>query len=96
MFIADLILKYAQLRALSKTTKRNHKKLLDWIVDEKPLGIGKYDFIFHDADEFVSPGRTPEKDRGFEDNIESLLDYWPLSFLRVRIASHSHTCVEDR
>jgi hypothetical protein len=70
---ADLLLKQAQLQALGKSSQRNHKQLLNWIMNNKPLGSGKYDFIFQ-ADDFVSPGKTPEKDRWFEDLIESWLD----------------------
>jgi len=70
---ADILLKQAQLLALGKTSERNHKQLLNWIINNKPLGSGKYEFIFQ-ADDFVSPGKAPEKDRWFEDLIESWLD----------------------
>jgi hypothetical protein len=88
-FIADLLSKFAQLRALNYTTERNHRQLHTWIDYNKPLCRGKDDFITQ-ADDFVSPARHFEKDRWFEDLIEAWLDSSGMlkSFVKVCISFH--------
>ncbi|KAE9365460.1 hypothetical protein N431DRAFT_353909, partial [Stipitochalara longipes BDJ] len=49
----DLLLKAAQIRALKKTPRRDHRKLFNWIWRLKPVDKGEYDWIYH-ANDFVS------------------------------------------
>jgi hypothetical protein len=79
---AEVLEKDSGLRALGQTTERNHKQLLNWIVNNKPLG--KYDFIFH-RDDFVSSARYSGKEHYFEDLIMSTIDRWRTGPHKVRI-----------
>jgi hypothetical protein len=71
--VVDLLLKNHQLRALDQCSERNHKQLLDWIISNKPLGGGKYEYIFK-ADDFVSLAKSSGNDHWFEDRIQCWLD----------------------
>jgi hypothetical protein len=83
---ADIVLKDAGLRALGKCPPRNAKALFTWVWDEKPLAIaaGKSDFIFY-PDDLVSLAGQSQHDRPFENFVESFLDSYPLSWIKVRV-----------
>ena len=86
LLLADIVLKDAGLRALGKCPPRNAKALFTWVWDEKPLAIaaGKSDFIFY-PDDLVSLAGQSQHDRPFESFVESFLDSYPLSWIKVRV-----------
>lgn len=49
----NLLLNEQKLRELGSPSQRDHRSVLHWIVDRKPVGWGQYDWIFH-IDDFVS------------------------------------------
>jgi hypothetical protein len=94
---ADIVLKDAGLRALGKCPPRNAKALFTWVWDEKPLAIaaGKSDFIFY-PDDLVSLAGQSQHDRPFENFVESFLDSYPLSWIKVRVLLDVKTWNESR
>ena len=75
-----LLLQEVQLGYLGKTSQRNHLAVLNWIVNNKPFGEGKYDFIYHTQD-YVSAAKPAGR---FENIIEAYLDNFNESRLKVR------------
>lgn len=90
----DILLKFSQLRALGKTSQRDHRTLFNWIWTKRPLDRGYDNFIFH-ADDFVSVtkcserGRLLERNTYFEDKIRSHIARFPKSPLKVLQCSSS-------
>ena len=83
LWLANLALKSTQLRALGRSSPRDHRQLLNWMANKRPLQQGIHDFMFP-VDDCVSLRQTAGKDVWIEDSIESMLDKKPWSFFRVR------------
>jgi hypothetical protein len=82
-FIAELLSKFDQLRRINECSERNHKQLLNWFENERPLGEGKDEFLLF-INDFVTPGQPSGKENWVEDIVESWLDTKPWSWCRVR------------
>ena len=82
MNAVNLLLRDTQIRALGKAPERHHLGLLNWIWNNKPLAPGKDAFIFQ-VDDFVSAARHCEKGTRLGDFIETYLNQWPESHIKV-------------
>jgi hypothetical protein len=78
----ELLLKDSQVRALGQPPARHHLELFNYMWGEKPIAEGKDDFIFY-AEDFVSAAKHNEKGARIGDFIESCLDHFPNSRLKV-------------
>lgn len=54
------------------------------MMNEKPLGRGRRDFIFH-VEDFVSVARHSEKSVPLADFLEVLFDHWPDSMSGIKV-----------
>ncbi len=87
--IVELLLQDSQVRALGQPPARHHLGLFNYVWGYKPVAEGKDDFIFH-VEDFVSVAKHSEKGTRLGDFIESYLDRWPNSRLKVRLnADHN-------
>lgn len=57
---SSTLLKFSQIRALGKTSKRDHRTLFNWVWTKQPLDKGYNNFIYHNGD-FVSVGKGSEQ-----------------------------------
>ncbi|PQE07213.1 Peptidase C14 caspase domain protein [Rutstroemia sp. NJR-2017a BVV2] len=71
---AALLSRVTELRTRGRAPSHQYQYLFRWVWDNKPLGEGIYDFIFH-AEDFVS---TADNDNSFEDFIEANLADLPI------------------
>jgi hypothetical protein len=60
----QLLLNDKNLRDLGQATKKDHLSIYHWIIDQKPLGKGQYDWIY-EANDFVPLSRVDQ----FENSI---------------------------
>ncbi|RDL37021.1 uncharacterized protein BP5553_04454 [Venustampulla echinocandica] len=72
----EVFSKAAELHSLGRSTPRDHRSVLHWVMSRTPFAAGKYDFVFH-ADDFVSLSRQSQNGRKFDNLIESCLGEMP-------------------
>jgi len=76
-----LLLKTIELNKIGRASRRDHMHLFNWTWNNKPLGKGKDDFIFHVGD-FISATKPAGKGRKVEDLIELYLQHFPKSRIK--------------
>ena len=85
--VVELLLNDSQVRALGQPPPRHHLELFNYMWGYKPIAEGKDDFIFY-AEDFVSATKHSEKGSRIGDFIESCLDHFPDSPLKVGTIKH--------
>ena len=73
-----------QVACLEEAPTRDHESVLNWILAEKPLRYGSYDFIWHKGDymslkKSSAQGGGPRKPGLFGNLILALAPYGPIS-----------------
>jgi len=79
--VDKLILREAELRKLSRPSKRVHRNFLDFMYTEHPFSDDDERFVYHEHD-FIS---LEEYEENFLDELtHRFMDFWPKGLIRVR------------
>jgi len=77
-----------QVSSLDEAPTRDYESVLNWILKEKPLCLGSYDFIWHKGDFASLKGSVQSGGSGkpgfFENIIMALAPYGPFSVSMAR------------
>lgn len=80
----DLLLKASQVKALNPPTQSSHRDVYHWILWNKPVDGGQYDWIYQ-VEDFASLAAP----RRLDEFIESSIQYMPKIF---RVGDHCLHC----
>lgn len=78
--------KFIAMNSLDRVAERNHRSVLDWVIDNPPLEDGEDNFLFDPADfVYARRGSSLGKDRAsrIEEAIEAYLQRNPTSLFHV-------------
>lgn len=78
--------KFVAVNSLDRVVERNHRSVLDWVIDNVPLEGEEDNFLF-DPTDFVyarqTSGSGKDRTSRIEEAIESYLQRYPKSWLHV-------------
>ncbi|KAH7409597.1 hypothetical protein BKA64DRAFT_705362 [Cadophora sp. MPI-SDFR-AT-0126] len=75
----ELVQRHAQMQARGRPPQRAHRSLYHWILQNKPLARGYWDFILYEDDFVTINGNSSNY---FETFLQDRLQSWPWKYLK--------------